>query len=120
MAVTTLTISALSTSLFQDTVAANSAVTVKGSSAVITMIDVDNTANAAATYVKLWNSTGAITVGTTAPDMVLYVPASTRIAFVIPTGVTWGTGTQVAAVTTAGTAGSTSPTSATIVRISYT
>lgn len=120
MAVSTLTITSLSTSLFQDTDCANAAVTVKGSSGVLTMIDVDNTANAAATYVKMWNSTGAITVGTTAPDQILYVPASTRLVFVMPAGVTWGTGTQVAAVTAAGTAGTTSPTSDVIVRISYT
>lgn len=93
---------------------------VKASSAVIYAIDVDNAANASAVYTKLWNTaSGSVTVGTTAPDMVILVPASTRISIPIPSGVTFGTAITVATVTTAGTAGTTDPTSDVIVRLVY-
>lgn len=120
MAVSQVTLADLAATLFQDTVNANVAITVKGSSGVISMIQVDNTANGAASYVKLYNTAGAVTVGTTVPDDVILVPASTRIELVIPAGKTLGTGIQVATVTAGGTAGTTSPSSAVIVRIAYT
>jgi len=93
---------------------------VKGSSTVIHLIDMDNAANGAATFYKFWNvASGSVTVGTTAPDMCILVPASTRIVIPILTGVVFGTALSVAAVTTAGTAGTTSPTSDAILRILY-
>jgi hypothetical protein len=121
MAVSQVTLADLAATLFVDTVNANSAVTVKGSSGVIYMIQIDNTANAAeAEYVKLYNSPGAVTVGTTEPDVVLLAPANTRYEIAIPEGLTLGTGIQVATTQGAGTGGTTSPTAALIVRIAYT
>ena len=107
--------------LFTDTVNANAAISVKASAGTIYAIDVDNTANAAATYTKLWNTaSGSVTVGTTAPVMILPTAASTRVVHVIPQGNgAFDTAISVASVTTAGTAGTTSPTSSTIVRIVY-
>jgi len=106
--------------LFTDTDNAATIVSVNSASTVIYSIDVDNTANAAATYTKLWNTaSGSVTVGTTAPDMILLTPASVRVCHQIPQGVTFGTAVSCASVTTAGTAGTTGPTSDAIVRIVY-
>lgn len=107
------------TNLFTETALGNTALTVKGSSATVNMVDIDNTANAATSFVKLYNSAGAVTVGTTVPDEVYQIPASTRIALLFTSGKVFGTGLQAACVTAGGTAGTTSPTSAVIVRIVY-
>ena len=120
MAVSAVNLADLAASLFKDTVSANSAVVVKASSAVVYAIVIDNTANGAASYTKLWNSAGAVTVGTTAPDEIILVPASTKITLIYVGGKTFGTGLQEATVTAAGTAGTTSPTSSVIVEIVYT
>ena len=104
--------------LFTATDLAEVAVAIKASSAVVYQIEVDNTANAAASYLRLWN-TGTVTVGTTAPDFVLLIPASVSRALTIPQGLTFGTALTAACVTTAGTAGLTGPTSDVIVRIVY-
>lgn len=109
-----------SAALFQDTDCANAAVSIKASSAVLYEVEIDNTANAAATYVKFWNTAqGSVTVGTTAPDMVLMCPASVKRSWVMPDGITFGTALTVAAVTGAGTAGTTSPTSDATVKAVY-
>ena len=98
---------------------------VKASSTVVYEVYVDNSANAAAaSYVKLWNvGSGSVTVGTTAPDEIIYVPAGARITHYFTTvaapGKTFGTALTAACVTTAGTAGTTSPTSDVIVTILY-
>ena len=121
MAVSNTSVAALASAvLFVDTVSANAAVSVKGSSTVIYSIEIDNTANAATSFLKLWNvSSGSVTVGTTTPDAIFLVPASTKITVVFPGGVTFATAVTEATVTTAGTAGTTSPSSAVIVRIVY-
>ena len=111
--------------LFTDTAMGNSADGVKSSSALLLFVTIDNTANAgAASYVKLYNlASGSVTVGTTAPDEVIYVPANvivTREFFSgASAGVTFGIGLSAACLTTGGTAGSTSPSSSVIVSIAY-
>ena len=121
MAVTNTSLADLSASfLFTDTDNAEVKVAVKASSAVIYSIDVDNTANAAITYVKLWDvASGGVTVGTTAPSLIIPVPVSTRVPMIFPAGITFATAVTVATVTAAGTAGTTGPTSDVIVRIVY-
>ena len=79
-------------------------------SARVYSIDIDNTANAAVTYGKFYND-AVPTVGTTAPHMILMLPASVRRQFVFTTGVNFDTSLSWAAVTGAGTAGTTGPTS---------
>jgi hypothetical protein len=79
------------------------------------MVDVDNSANAAVSYLKLYDSASP-TVGTTAPDMIFKVPASVRRVFAIPDGVAF-TNLSFACVTTAGTAGTTNPTSNVTVKL---
>lgn len=122
MAVTQLTLADLAASLFSDTAQANAVVAVKSSSAIIYAIEIDNTMNAAqAEFVKIWNvAAGSVTVGTTVPDMIIPIPANVKRTVLIPEGLTLGTAVSIATVTTAGTAGTTSPGSAITVRIAYT
>lgn len=121
MAVTNQTISQLSTSLFTDTANAATAVAVKASSTIVSYVQIDNSANAAVTYVKLYNvAVGSVTVGTTAPDHIFYVPASVVKNFVFPDTVTFATALTVASVTAGGTAGTSPPSTPITVRIAYT
>jgi hypothetical protein len=104
--------------LVVDTDAAATAVNVKAGSTVLYEIELDNSANAAASYLKLYNAT-APTIGTTVPDFIVFAPAATRISLVLPAGLTFGTGLSYACVTAGGTAGTTPPTSDVIARIVY-
>ena len=90
---------------------------VRSGAATVYLVDVDNTANAAVSYTKLYDSASP-TVGTTAPDFIFKVTASTRKVFVLDmSGVAFTTGLSFATVTAAGTAGTSSPSSSVIVRI---
>lgn len=82
----------------------------------IQSIEINNTANSAATYVKL-NNASDNTPGTTEPAMVFVAPASSSITYVFPVGVSSANRIVLWAVTTAGTPGSTGPTSAVTTRI---
>jgi hypothetical protein len=97
---------------------------VKASSAKVYSVTIDNTLNASASYVKLWNlASGSVTLGTTAPDSVIFVPGSalvTETYFVgAAQGKTFATALSAACVTTGGTAGTTPPSSNVIVSINY-
>lgn len=122
MAVSNLILTALATNLFQDTINANVVISVKGSAGTLYVIHVDNSANAAAaSYVKLFDSAAAITLGTTVPDWVIKVPgAFVGNVLIATSGIVFASGLQVATVTVGGTAGAVSPTGAVIVRIVYT
>lgn len=90
---------------------------VTGAAAVLFMVDVDNSANAAEdAYLKLYNA-AAPTIGTTDPEMVVCVLQGTRRQFVIPEGTAFGSGISMATVTTSGTPGTTKLGSAVIVRL---
>lgn len=108
----------LSASIIQDNDSnATSEDNVRNGATTVYMVDVDNSANAAVTYVKLYDATGP-TVGTTAPDMILKVTASARKIFVFDmAGIAFTTGLSFASLTAGGTAGVTGPTSDTIVKI---
>jgi hypothetical protein len=94
---------------------------VDATSGSIHAIVIDNTNNAAeAEYLKLWDAaSGDVTVGTTAPDWVFKVPAATKVTIVFQSALAYGTALTAACVTTAGTAGTTNPTSDVIVEILY-
>ena len=93
---------------------------VMGGATKVNIIVVDNSANAAqAEYLKIWDAKGP-TVGTTAPDFIFLIPAAQVCIFefeeedstgTISEYVTFATALSYACVTTAGTAGTTSPTS---------
>jgi len=93
---------------------------VKASAGTLHHIIVDNTANAAVTYLKLWDvASGSVTLGTTSPDYVLKIPASVKRTIVFPEGLAFGTALSVAATTTGVLAGVTAPTSEVILTIVY-
>lgn len=121
MAVSSISLAAITSSkIWSDTAQSNAIVVVQASSTVVHSIEIDNTVNAAqAVYVKIFNSAGSPTLGTTAPDEIIYAPANVKFSHVIPGGKTFGTGLQVATVTAGGTAGTTAPGTAVPVKIVY-
>jgi len=62
-----------------------------GDSGILYMVEVDNTGNAFVVYFKMADVTDA-TAGTTAAGLVLMVPASTKMSFAFPTGITFSNG----------------------------
>lgn len=89
---------------------------VRAGATTVYMVDVDNTANGAATFTKLYDSSGP-TVGTTAPDYIFKTAASSRKTYVLDLAGVAFTNLSFASLTAGGTAGSTSPTSSCIVRV---
>jgi hypothetical protein len=85
-----------------------------GASGTLYMLQIDNSANSAKSYFKLVDATSA-TVGTTAPDMVFMIPASSTRTLVFPQGIAFSSGFTAFCVTAGGTAGTTSPGSAVVV-----
>jgi len=82
---------------------------IKSSSTVVHSIDIDNP-NGAAVFFKMWNvAVGSVTVGTTAADAVLLIPASTRLVIPLPGGWTFGTALTVAVVLNAVESDTTDP-----------
>jgi|SRR6185369_16219985 len=126
MAVTQITVASPSGQIqFTDTAMGGTADGIKASSALVYSIVIDNSANGgAASYVKLYNvASGAVTVGTTSPDEVIYVPAGKIVTVYYfdsaTPGKTFGTALTAACVTTGGTAGTTSPVSSVKVTVNY-
>jgi hypothetical protein len=111
--------------VFTDTAMGATADGIKSSSARVYSVSIDNSANlGAVAYVKLYNlASGSVTVGTTSPDEVIYVPAATIITqyyFTIAVaGKVFGTALSAACLTTGGTAGATPPTNPVVVSVSY-
>ena len=106
--------------LLVDTVAANAAVAVKASAATLYEIEIDNTANAAVSFLKIFNvAGGSVVVGTTAPDWIISCPLSVSRPIVMPAGIAFVTALSYFCVTAGGTAGATSPSSSVIVRMVY-
>jgi hypothetical protein len=105
---------------FRETDLEGTKVAVDATSGSIHSIVVDNSANGAASFLKLWNvASGSVTVGTTAPDWCFLIPASTKVTIPFISAVAYDTALTAACVTTAGTAGTTNPTSSVIVEIIY-
>lgn len=126
MAITQVNVSSPSNQIiFTDTTMGNAVDAVKASSARVYSVTADNSANGgAASYVKIFNlAAGSVTLGTTAPDEVILVPAGAVVTVSYFTGATpgkvFGTALSAACVTTGGTSGTTSPSSSVIVSIEY-
>ena len=82
----------------------------KGASGSILKVEIDNTNNSVPVFVKAWDTTGSVTVGTTANDFAFKCPASVLRVYSCPNGAAFGNGLKVACVTDGGgTAGTTSP-----------
>jgi hypothetical protein len=110
--------------IFTDTSITSAVDAIKASSALLYWVSIDNSANVASSYVKLYNlASGSVTVGTTAPDEIIYVPGSSVITKLFFTGanpgVTFGTALSAACVTTGGTAGTSNPSSSVILTAAY-
>ena len=96
-------------------VGAAAVINVTGASGNLFYVEIDNTANSAVSYLKVYD-TGSVTVGTTAPDWIFSADASANNKFVIPTDVSFATALSYCCVTTGGTGGTTAPGSAVAVR----
>jgi hypothetical protein len=97
---------------------------IKASSAVLYWLSVDNTQNVATSYLKIYNlASGSITVGTSAPDQIVFCPAGviTTVSFFTGAapGMTFPTALSAVCVTTGGTAGTTPPSSSVILTAVY-
>ena len=102
----------------EQTDATATADTLKGSSGTLHKVEIDNTANTAAVFVKMWDTVGGVTVGTTAPSYAFKCAASSLRVYSCPRGAAFTAGLKVACVTDGGgTAGTTSPTNDVIYRI---
>lgn len=88
---------------------------IRGGATTIFQVDIDNTANGAPTFVKVYDSASP-TVGTTAPDYIFKVPAGVRRVFTLGLEGVALTNCSIAAVTAGGTAGTSNPASSCIVR----
>lgn len=110
--------------VYTNTVLANAASAVKASSTLLLYAIFDNSANAAASYVKLYNlASGSVVVGTTVPDEVFLIPLGVVKTVLFFTGAaqgtTYGTALTIACVTVGGTTGTVSPSSPVIATIGY-
>ena len=83
-----------------------------GGAGIIYSVQINNTANAAQdVYFKLFNHLGGggFAIGTDAAHILLKGPAGTTKCYTIPQGIAFAVGITYACVTTADTAGVTSP-----------
>ena len=87
-----------------------------GTTAMVYLVVLDNTANAAASYLKFYNNVNP-TVGTTDPDFIIMAPSTTKLTMHIPSGIAFSTALSIACVTAGGTAGVTNPTSSVLTYI---
>lgn len=109
--------SPIGTKLVQETAAgATPDNNVTGAAGSIYLLDIDNSNNSDnPAYLKVYDNAAPV-VGTTAPDLIVRVPANQRRSMAIPEG--WAfTALSFACVISGGTAGSTGPTNPVPVRI---
>ena len=116
---TNLSIADLAANLWSDADFDGTFELIKTGSTLIYAIEVDNESNTVSSYAKLYNAT-APTVGTTAPDMVIEVPAGEKLTVVFPQGLTFGTGLSAACVTVGGTTGTAGPANNVVLEVAYT
>ena len=108
--------------LVKQTVTNASATTAQASSTSVLMFEVDNTANSASTFFKVYNNASPTIAssGSTAPYMIFKTPAAkTMVGTLTTSDATLGTASTFAAVTTGGIQGATAPTSSVPSRLVY-
>jgi|TARA_R110000824_G_scaffold116395_3_gene267781 hypothetical protein len=124
MAVTLSTIAdPLGSKLILDTDSdATAEANVTGGTGSFYAVEIDNTANTTATYVKIADASSG-TAGTTQNDWQFYAPASTKLTYIVGTGMAFSTAltvwavTSAAALTGSNAAAATSPTSSVPIKI---
>ena len=72
---------------------------------------IDNSLNTSASYLKCYDSTGAISIGTNNPQMILKADAGGKVQYSFDKGAPFATGIKAAVLTSKGTAGTTAPSS---------
>ncbi len=101
--------SPLGSKIVQDTSVSNSAVdNATGGSGTLYMVEIDNSGLGAVVYFKLANTADA-TAGTTAADLVLICPASSKRTYVFPEGIAFSVGFSHWCVTGAAEANTAAP-----------
>tara|TARA_R100000664_G_C2725361_1_gene117484 strand:- start:419 stop:808 length:390 start_codon:yes stop_codon:yes gene_type:complete len=85
--------------------------TVTSSATDVFAVVVDNSLNTSASYLKCYDSTGSITVGTNNPQMILKADAGTKVQYSFDTGTPFSTGIKAAVLTEGGKTGTTAPSS---------
>jgi|TARA_R110000744_G_scaffold61355_3_gene126759 hypothetical protein len=120
MAITTLTLSTrFGASFGKDTSANATSTQFKASSGTLYTVEIDNTAASSQTaFVKFYNLASP-TVGTNAPDVILFAPAGKTISYQFSVGIAFGTAISMACVTGGGTAGTSALSSTVIVKVVY-
>ena len=78
---------------------------------------VDNSNNSAKSFIKFYDATGSVNVGSTVPLALFMIPASTSRMFSMPGGISFSNGIAYAVTTAGGTAGSGAPGTALTVRL---
>jgi len=100
-----------------DTDCGNTVIADIGSGAVtVYSIHLNNAANGAKSYIKAFDSLSP-TLGTDHPELIIKAYDNQVLDVVFPSGLFFATGFSFACVASAGTAGTTSPTSDVIIRI---
>ena len=110
--------------LYNDNSAGNAVNPIKAAPTTLFWLTCNNTQNSASTYIRLWNQVpGNITNGTTASDLVLFIPGSSIVTYNFGTaaqpGLNFTTAISVSAVQEAGQVGATSPAHATVIAASF-
>lgn len=108
---------------YHDADAEGTVKTVSAGPTVVHAIKINNSANSAKSYVKLFNSAGTVTLGTTVPDEIIEVNGSgsdggIRTEILIE-GKTFDAGLQVAITTSPALATNTNPSSSVILDIAH-
>ena len=98
--------SAISSNRWTDTAASSTAVEASSASIHIHQVRIVNTANTVKLYLKIYNvAASSVTVGTTSPDVILPVEASSSVEYTFDPRIELATALSYAVVTAPGTAG---------------
>ena len=95
--------------VYVDSAATNTARFVVTTGATFYQVDIDNTANSDAVYVKVFDLAAGVTPGTTDPNFIFKAPALTRLACTCSAGVALTNGFGYTCVKESGTVGTTAP-----------
>jgi hypothetical protein len=109
----------IGTTLVEDASLSTTVQTVDGSGGTIYQVYIDNSNNSSQVYVKGYDTTGSVTVGTTHPDFVFPCAASSVRQFNFVQGIAYATGLKIACETDAGTGdgSAAAPSNAVVVRM---
>ena len=109
----------IGTTIVEDATANSTVEDAKASGGNLYQVYINNGHNAQV-YVKCWQvASGSVTLGSTAPALIFPCPASVSRQYNFPDGLAFSTALSFACVDSPGTAGTTSPGSTVLVRITH-